>query len=79
MSVTDYVIDILLIAIIFRQVRTRELTTRSALLPLVLMAVAGFVYLRPAGLHGNDLALIVVLTVTGVMIGLVSGWRIVSG
>jgi hypothetical protein len=73
MSVTDYVIDILLIAVIFRQVRTHELTTRSALLPLVLIAVAGFVYLRPAGRHGNDLVLIVVLTVTGIVIGLVSG------
>lgn len=66
-------IDILLIAVIFRQVRTHELTARSALLPLALMAVAGLVYLRPSGLHGYDLVLIVVLTVTGMVIGLVSG------
>jgi hypothetical protein len=30
MSVTDYVVDILLIVIIFRQVRPRELTLRTA-------------------------------------------------
>jgi hypothetical protein len=73
MSVTDYVIDLLLIAIIFRQVRTHELTTRSAVLPLLLMAVAGFVYFRPVDLHGNDLALIGLLTAAGIVIGTVSG------
>jgi hypothetical protein len=35
---TDYVVDVLLIAVIFRQLRPRELTTRSAVLPLVLVA-----------------------------------------
>jgi hypothetical protein len=73
MSVTDYVIDLLLIVIIFRQVRMHELTTRSAVLPLLLMAVAGFVYLRPVDLHGNDLALIAVLAAAGIAIGIVSG------
>ena len=73
MSVTDYVIDLLLIAVIFRQVRTHELTTRSAVLPLLLMAVAGFVYLRPVDLHGNDLALVAVLGAAGIVIGAVSG------
>ena len=44
MSVTDYVIDILLIAVIFRQVRTHPLTPRAALLPLMLLAIAGAIY-----------------------------------
>ena len=56
MSVTDYVIDILLILVILVQVRPHELTPRAALLPLVLLAVAGIVYLRPFTLRGNDLA-----------------------
>jgi hypothetical protein len=73
MTTTDYVIDILLIAVIFRQVRPRELTLRNALLPLVLVAVAGAVYLGPVTLRGNDLALIVILVVTGALLGLVSG------
>ena len=34
MSVTDYVIDILLILVIFRAVRPHPLTPRAALLPL---------------------------------------------
>ncbi len=73
MSVTDYVIDILLIAVIFRQVRARHLTPRSALLPLALLAVAGVVYLRPFTVGGNDVALIVVLTVIGLVLGAGSG------
>ena len=35
MSVTDYVIGILLILVIFRAVRPHQLTPRAALLPLV--------------------------------------------
>ena len=40
MSVTDYVVDILLILVIFRAVRPHRLTPRAALLPLVLLIVA---------------------------------------
>ena len=73
MSVTDYVIDILLILVIFRQVRPHELTPRAALLPLVLLAVAGIVYLRPFTLRGNDLALILILAAVGIVLGALSG------
>jgi hypothetical protein len=80
MSATDYVIDILLIAVIFRQMRPRELTPRSARLPLILMVAAGIIYLRGVTLRGNDLALIVILIVVGVVLGTISGladriWR----
>jgi hypothetical protein len=79
-SVTDYVIDILLIVVIFRAVRPHPLTPRAALLPLVLLAVAGIIYLRPVTLGGNDVALILVLAAAGIVIGVVSGladriWR----
>ncbi len=73
MSVTDYVIDILLILVIFRQVRAHELTFRAALLPLVLLAVAGIIYLRPITLGGNDLALILILAAAGIVLGVLSG------
>jgi hypothetical protein len=80
MSTTDYVIDILLILVIFRAVRPHRLTPRAALLPLVLLAVAGIVYLRPVTLGGNDLALILILAAAGIVLGVVSGladriWR----
>ena len=73
MSITDYVIDILLIAVIFRQVRPHQLTPRSALLPLLLLAAAGAIYLRPFTLGGNDLALIAILAVAGIVLGAISG------
>jgi hypothetical protein len=73
MTTTDYLIDILLIAVIFRQVRPRQLTLGNALLPLVLVAVAGAIYLGPITVRGNDLALIIILTVAGAVLGLLSG------
>ena len=80
MSITDYVIDILLVLVIFRQVRPHELTLRTVVLPLVLLAVAGIVYLRPFTVRGNDLAVIVILTAAGIVLGGLSGladsiWR----
>ena len=84
MSVTDYVIDILLIVVIFRQVRPHELTPRVALLPLALLAAAGIIYLRPFTLRGNDLALILILAAAGIVLGALSGladriWRDQAG
>jgi len=85
MSITDYVIDILLIAVIFRQVRPHQLTPRAALLPILLLAAAGAIYLRPPfTLGGNDLALIVILAVVGIVLGVLSGladtvWRDTAG
>ena len=80
MSATDYIIDLLLIAVIFRQVRPHELTARSAVLPLILLAAAGAIYLRAFSLRGNDLALIVSLIIAGIVLGALSGradrvWR----
>jgi hypothetical protein len=72
-SITDYVIDILLIVVIFRQVRPHELTPRAALLPLALLAVAGIIYLRPFTLRGNDLGLILILSAAGIVLGALSG------
>jgi hypothetical protein len=85
MSITDYVIDILLIAVIFRQVRPHQLTPRAALLPILLLAAAGAIYLRPPfTLGGNDLALIVILALAGIVLGVLSGlgdtvWRDTAG
>jgi hypothetical protein len=72
-SVTDYVIDILLILVIFRQVRPHPLTIRASVLPLALLVVAGAIYLRPFTLGGNDLALILILAAAGIVLGALSG------
>jgi hypothetical protein len=73
MSVTDYVLDIALIAIIFRQMRERELTGRAIVLPLVLIVLAGQRYLHGFPDRGNDLFLMAILIVVGAILGTASG------
>jgi hypothetical protein len=73
-SVENYVVDILLIALVLRQLRARPLTTRVVVLPLVLVAWAFITYFHSFSANGNDVALIAVFTVVGVALGLASGF-----
>jgi len=57
-----------------------SMSDASALLPLALLAAAGIIYLRPFTLRGNDLALILILSAAGIVLGALSGladriWR----
>jgi hypothetical protein len=83
MTTTDWVIDIALILIVFRQLREERLTARTILLPLALIAWAGFNYLHAIPTAGNDLILIGLFTAVGVAFGLLGGLltrvRAVSG
>jgi hypothetical protein len=79
-NTTGYIIDVLLILVVLRQVRKRQLTAQSVLLPVALLAIAGVTYLKSFSLAGNDLVLIVIFTVIGVVLGTISGvttrvWR----
>jgi hypothetical protein len=79
-STTDYIVDILLIVVIFRQLRAQEYTLRNAILPIGVMVWAGFHYLHSFHVGGNDIALMSVFTVAGLALGLASGattfmWR----
>ncbi len=73
MSFSDYAIDILLVALVLRQIRPRALTPRSVLLPLVLLALAASEYLKGFPTAGNDVLMDVVLVVGGAAFGVVSG------
>jgi hypothetical protein len=73
MTTTDWIIDIALVLIVFRQLREERLTARTVLLPLALMGWAGFTYLRGVPTAGNDLALVALLGVVGVVFGLAGG------
>lgn len=73
MSATNYIIDITLILVVLRQVRTSPLTPRSALIPLVILAIAGAQYLKGFPTKGNDLLMDLVLVVVGAAFGIVSG------
>jgi hypothetical protein len=81
---TDYLIDILLIAVVFRQMRARELTPGSVLVPVVLVGIACLNYLRAFTPRGNDVLLIALLAAVGIVFGLLSGivtdvWRDAGG
>lgn len=69
MTLTDYVIDIALIAVVVLQVRGRRLTTRSLLLPVGLVAWAAASYLRGVPAAGNDLVLVAVAATVGIILG----------
>lgn len=80
LSASNYVVDILLILVVLRQIRTSVLTPRSALLPLVILAFAGAEYLKGFPTHGNDLLMDLALVLLGAAFGLASGlttkvWR----
>jgi hypothetical protein len=73
MTTTDWIIDIALVLIVFRQLREERLTARTILLPLALMSWAGYTYLRGIPTAGNDLVLIAALAGVGVVFGLAGG------
>jgi len=72
-STADYVVDILLIVVIFWQIRPRELNARSAVLPLAILVWAGLHYLRGFGVGGNDVLLIALFSSVGIVLGVWSG------
>lgn len=73
MSLTDWIIDIALILIVFRQLRESKLSWFTILLPLAILAWACTQYLHSIPTAGNDLLLITVATAVGVVFGLFSG------
>jgi hypothetical protein len=73
MTTTDWIIDIALVLIVFRQLREERMTARTVILPLGLMAWAGFTYLRAVPTAGNDLGLIALIAGIGVIFGLAGG------
>jgi len=73
MSASDWVIDILLVGLVLRQIRPRVITARSILLPAVLLAVAGSEYLKGFPTGGNDVLMVVILIAVGAVFGAISG------
>jgi hypothetical protein len=69
MTITDYILDIALIAIVVLQVRGRRLTPRSMLLPLGIVAWVVSHYLHGIPTAGNDLVLVAACTALGALLG----------
>jgi hypothetical protein len=84
MTITDYLINIILIALVILQIRGSRLDMLTALRPVILVAAAAAYYLRGFPSGGNDLLLYVILGGTGLVLGLACGattrvWRADDG
>jgi hypothetical protein len=70
MTITDYLINIVLIAFVILQIRGSRLDLRTALRPVICVAAAAVYYLRGVPTAGNDLLLYVVLGGIGLVLGI---------
>jgi hypothetical protein len=73
MTITDYLLDTLLVLLVFRQLRESRLDRRAILLPVVICAVVAEMYLRSVPTSGNNLVLVALLTAIGLTLGVASG------
>ena len=69
MSISDYLVNAVLVLLVIRQIRGSKLDLVNLVLPLAITAVVGFQYLRSIPTAGNDLVLIGVLLSVGVLLG----------
>jgi hypothetical protein len=84
MTITDYLINIVLIALVILQIRGSRLDLKTALRPVILVAAAAVYYLRGFPTGGNDVLLYVVLGGIGLILGIACGattrvWRADDG
>ena len=73
MTFTDWLVDIVLIALVLRQVRESRMTVITLLLPIGIVLWAGHEYLHGLPTRGHDLVLVGALTVLGGLLGTAAG------
>ncbi|MFB0627695.1 hypothetical protein [Streptomyces sp. AB3(2024)] len=73
MTATEWITDIALVLIVFRQLREGRLDRKTFLLPLGIVAFVGYSYLDSVPTDGNDLVLIAALTAVGAALGIAGG------
>ncbi|SEG92319.1 hypothetical protein SAMN05216223_125126 [Actinacidiphila yanglinensis] len=83
MTTTDWILDIVLVLIVFRQMREERLTARTVLLPLAIIGWAATTYLHHIPTAGNDLLLAGAFAAAGIVFGVFGGLltrvRVVDG
>ncbi|HEU5267889.1 MAG TPA: hypothetical protein VFU35_14365 [Jatrophihabitans sp.] len=72
MTFSDYLMDSVLVLLVVRQLREARFDLKSVLLPLGIIALVVKSYLHSVPTGGNDLAVVVGLTLVGVLFGTVS-------
>ncbi|MEV7142151.1 hypothetical protein [Streptomyces tauricus] len=73
MTTTDWITDIALVLVVFRQLREGRLDLRSYLVPLGIVAFVASQYLHTVPSAGNDLVLIGALVAAGAALGVAGG------
>ncbi|MEY9930915.1 hypothetical protein ABH926_005562 [Catenulispora sp. GP43] len=73
MTTTDWIIDIALVLIVFRQLREERISKATFIVPIAMITFAAKNYLHGIPTAGNDLVLIAVFTGVGVVFGLFGG------
>jgi hypothetical protein len=77
MTFTDYLIDSALVLLVLLQIKERKLTAKALIRPVVIVAIAVANYLHGIPTAGNDLVLVVVLALVGLLIGAASGQAVI--
>ncbi|WP_314411741.1 hypothetical protein [Streptomyces sp. DSM 40484] len=73
MTTTDWLTDVALVLVVFRQLREGRLDLRSYLIPLGIVAFVASQYLHTIPTAGNDLVLIGALVGVGAALGVAGG------
>jgi len=74
MNVFDYLLDVILLATVFFQFRGRKLSWRYIAIPVVIVAYFLFAYLKGVPTGGNDVYLIIVGILLGLIFGIGAGY-----
>ncbi|MBW8798584.1 MAG: hypothetical protein JF597_34940 [Streptomyces sp.] len=73
MTTTDWITDIALLLVVFRQLREGSLDAKSYVIPLGIVAFVAHSYLNTVPTAGNDLGLIGALVAVGAALGVAGG------
>jgi hypothetical protein len=73
MSFSDYLIDIVLVLLVVRQLRESRLDRRAIILPLGIIAYVADTYLSSIPTSGNNVGLVVGMATAGVALGVAGG------
>ncbi|WP_432080890.1 hypothetical protein [Streptomyces sp. WAC 04229] len=73
MTTTEWITDIVLVLVVFRQLREDRLDRKTFLIPLGIVAFVAYSYLDSVPTAGNDLVLIAALTAVGAALGVAGG------
>ncbi len=76
MTTSDWILDIVLILVVLRQIRWSRIDLMTVLLPLGIVAFVAHKYLSPIPTGGNDLLVIGVFAAFGTVLGITGGLTI---